>query len=242
MTDGFTGGVVPWPAGHRAALCVVTLLDMPAPTGSPSAEIGTDYGPTGLNRLLNLFADADVTATVGVSASAVDIAPTLVRQAASSGFELASLTGDETELERTETALTRIAGSSPVGTVLGLPSRPFAGTVPTRSWAVTGSGGDLPQPHGNGWLIPTSPYWVDRAWLDPARPLPPSSLLEAWSLSLSAVRSTGGLMTVVLHAEISGRPGIAGQILRFLDEVIESGDVWIGNAGQVANWWTQQTT
>ena len=31
------------------------------------------------------------------------------------------------------------------------------------------------------------------------------------------------------------------QVIRFLDEAIESGDVWIASAAQVAAWWRQST-
>ena len=242
MTDMFVSPAASWPAGHRAGLCVLTLLDDPTPTTESSESIGVDYGPTGLNRLLNLLADADLTTTVGFSPAALDVAPTLARQAAESGFDVVGRHDGNSDAEALTAVLTRIRGGAPNGQILGLPAKPFSGNAPGSAWAVTGNGGDLPQPIGEGWLIPTSPYWVDSAWLDPSRPLPPSSLLEAWSLSLAAVRSNGGLMTIVLHSHISGRPGFASQILRFLDEVIESGDVWIGNASQVAAWWAQQTT
>jgi hypothetical protein len=49
-------------------------------------------------------------------------------------------------------------------------------------------------------------------------------------------------MTVVLHPHIAGRPGFAGQVIRFLDEAIESGDVWIASAAQLATWWKQSTS
>ncbi len=242
MTDTFETPQATWPAGHRAGLCVVTLLDDPTSTSEATRGTGLDYGPTGLNRLLNLFADADLTATVGFASAALDFVPTVVRQAAESGFDVAGWYQGEDGADSISGAVTRIRGSVPEGQILGLPGQPYSGTIGESAWTVTGTGGDLPQPIGQGWLIPTSPYWMDSAWLDPRHPLPPSSLLEAWSLSLAAVRSNGGLMTIVLHSHISGRPGFASQILRFLDEVIESGDVWIGNASQVAAWWTQQAS
>ncbi len=114
------------------------------------------------------------------------------------------------------------------------------------NWSITGVGGDLPiKTVGEGQttlstVIPVSPYWIDLPWLDPERPLPPSSLLEAWSLALAAVRTEGGLMTIVIHPHVSGRPGLAGIVTRFIDEAIESGDVWIATAAQVAEWWQRQ--
>jgi len=86
-------------------------------------------------------------------------------------------------------------------------------------------------------LIPLSPYLIDAAWLSPARPLPPSSLLKAWSLSLAAHRTDSSLMTVVLHPHIAGRPGFAGTFTRFLDEAIAAGDVWIARLDHIARAW-----
>jgi hypothetical protein len=230
-----------WPAGHRAALCPVILFDAPT-TGSPNhPTIGIDYAPSGFDRLLTVFADLDVSATVGVTPAAERFSPTLVAKAVGMNLEVAgwSHEGDGSantpNFKETSTA-------DPVGYIVGLPHHPATAlSTESGSWIIDGSGGDRPSARGETCLIPTSPYWVDSAWLDAGRPLPPSSLLETWSLSLAEVRTHGALMTVILHAELSGRLGISSQILRFLDEVIESGDVWIANARQIADWWRQES-
>jgi hypothetical protein len=230
-----------WPAHQRAALCVVTLIDGPSAEPSSRLQIGLGYGPIGFDRLLSIYADLDITSTVGVSAAAVHHAPTVIRTAVDAGLEVVPWAIGPGDFTRARHSLDLVTDEPSRGQVLGLPAHPWVGAATGASWTITGGGGDVPEAAAEGWLIPTSPFWVDQTWLDPERPLPPSSLLEAWSLGLAAVRTEGCLMTVVLNAHISGRPGISNQIVRFLDEAIESGDVWIATAGQIATWWTEQT-
>jgi len=242
------GPRVAWPANHRAALVVLVHVDAPALNGAnPDPPTGLDYAATGLQRLLALLTDLDVPATTAWSPSALASLPQLARRAQDAGHELAvsRATGDASRMD--ESLLSRISDIAPVGAVQSLPDsgkpvEEHAEGHGELSWVINGAGGDLPiLTAGRGRpdlaVIPVSPYWVDTAWLAPDRPLPPSSFLEAWSLGLAAVRSEGGLMVVVLHPHVSGRPGFSSQIERFLDEAIGSGDVWIATAARVAEWW-----
>jgi peptidoglycan/xylan/chitin deacetylase (PgdA/CDA1 family) len=244
-----------WPANHRAALVVIIHVDAPNPDAPvPASSIGLDYAVTGLQRLLKLLADLDLPATTAWTNRALASYPQIARTAVDQGHELALSrvatspgTNDESMLGRiTDIPLQGVvdALTFPSGQA-ALAGGTTAAALQSLSWKVTGVGGDMPistlDGAGGGTIvIPVSPYWIDTAWLSPDRPLPPSSFLEAWSLGLGAVRAEGGLMTIVLHPHISGRPGLAGQIERFLDEAIDSGDVWIANASQVAEWWRQQ--
>ena len=230
-----------WPAGHRAALCPVILFDAPSNESSGRRSIGSDYAPSGFDRLLSMFADLDLAATVGVTSEAERFAPTLVAKAAGLNLEVVSWTFEHAASPAESQGPGDLLRHGSTGQVAGLPHSP-AIALPTvnGAWVIDGSGGDRPTAFGETCLVPSSPYWVDSVWFDPSRPLPPSSLLEAWSLSLAEVRTQGALMTVLLHAEVSGRLGISSQIMRFLDEVIESGDVWIASAGQIAAWWRQE--
>lgn len=241
MTDHIDEPAISWPAGHRAALCPVILFDAPTHAIPEHPKEGMDYAPSGFDRLLTVFADLDVAATVGVTPAAERFAPTLVAKAVGMNLDVVGWTTEQaaSASEAPDLGDSLLHGSS--GYVAGLPHHP-ASALPSESrpWIIDGSGGDRPTVRADTCLIPTSPYWVDSVWLDPSRPLPPSSLLEAWSLSLADVRTHGALMTVLLHAELSGRLGISSQILRFLDEVIESGDVWIASATQISDWWRHE--
>lgn len=246
---------VAWPADHRAALVVIVHVDAPDLEHQATDQApDLDYTATGLQRLLRVLADVDVKATTAWSATALASCPQLARLAQDAGHELALSHAWGGATDQQEALLSRISDIPAFGLVEALPlpvpkpeavAKRTGGRPPGLSWVVTGAGGDIPVLTAEGGehgivYIPVSPYWIDTAWLAPDRPLPPSSFLEAWSLSLAAVRSDGGLMVIVLHPHISGRLGISSQVERFLDETIESGDVWIANAAQVAEWTRQQ--
>lgn len=244
-------GTGAWPANHRAALIVMIHIDAPSlDAAEETAQPGLDYAATGLQRLLRLLADLDLSSTTAWTASALATYPQLARIAQDGGHEVAASQVAGGAVPQHEALLSKISDIPPVGMIESLPSASSSpgqwasrggGQLSAMSWIVTGAGGDVPVLLAEGGqqtaVIPVSPYWIDTSWLAPDRPLPPSSLLEAWTLSLAAVRSESGLMVVVLHPHISGRPGFSSQIERFLDEAIESGDVWIANAAQVAEWW-----
>ncbi len=238
-----------WPGGHRAALGVVVHvagLGLDAGASTQPELVGVDYTATGLQRMLDMLRDLDMSATVAFTADAMNGSPQLIRRTVDLGHEVAisaaSGNGSSDELLST---MERLTGSPVAGVIEQLPGFPAdtgaaqAHNDSENAWRMTGAGGDLPvtisEPAAT--LIPYSPYMVDTVWLSPSRPLPPSSLLEAWSLALAAHRADGTLMTVVLHPHIAGRPGFADTITRFLDEAIGAGDVWIARLDHIARAW-----
>jgi len=243
-----------WPANHRAALIVFIHVDAPdLDRPNEPQPVGLDYTATGLQRLLGNLADLDVAATLAWSPRALSTFPQLARGAQDHGHELALSKAVARPNSRDLSVFSRISGIPLRGVIESLPLSSLSTAVSTDThdvigqhlaWTVNGAGGDVPistMRDGDQatMIIPVSPYWIDTGWFAPECPLPPSSLLEAWSLALGEVRSEGGLMTVVLHPHVSGRPGFAGQVQRFLDEAIERGDIWIATAAQIADWWSQ---
>jgi len=240
---------VDWPAGHRAALSIlvhVPGVGMSDEETSQTDLVGQDYSVTGLHRILEKFADLDVPATIAFGGDAAQGAPQLIRRAMDLGHEIAvtacSATGSTEDLLD---AIGRLSDEKVNGLVEQLPGfqaseqdEPF-GNDSGAAWRITGAGGDLPAlaRDPDATLIPVSPYLMDTTWLSPTRPLPPSSLLEAWSLSLGEHRAEGTFMPVVVHPHIMGRPGFVGTLTRFLDEVIASGDVWVARLDHVATMW-----
>lgn len=238
-----------WPAGHRAALSVVVHVPgvgLDADVARYPGLVGVDYTATGLQRLLETLADVDVSATVAFTGEAASGSPQLLRRSVDLGHEVAasacSATASIPELLET---ISGIASSPVNGLIEQLPGLPSGdqddsfGNDSGNAWRITGAGGDLPSSTGlpNTTLIPVSPYLIDMAWLSPSRPLPPSSILEAWSLALSAHRADSTFMPVVLHPHIVGRPGLSSTITRFLDEVVATGDVWIARLDHIARAW-----
>ncbi|HYI26145.1 MAG TPA: hypothetical protein VD767_12110, partial [Thermomicrobiales bacterium] len=242
----------PWPGSQRAALAILIFVDAQANgTNHGAEEPGIDYAASGLQRLLGILADLDLPATTAWTPAAISLFPQLARNAIDAGHEFALAGPQTSQSDLGAATLSNLADAQVVGRVDYLSTAGWPEDDGPNdagfTWRVTGVGGDAPIPTVIDELapsvtIPVSPYWIDRTWLDPERPLPPSSLLEAWSLSLGEVRTEGGLMTIVLHPHIIGRPGFSGQLVRFLDEVIGTGDTWVATAAQIADWWLRDTT
>lgn len=238
-----------WPGGHRTALSV--LVHVPgfgfSEDGTSQDDLaGLDYTQDGLRHMLRLFADLDIQATIAFTAEAVIDAPEMVTEARAAGHEIAAsccsaigTNGDLLPNLRDHT------GERVGGLVSKLPGFPVHeledawGNDSGKAWQMDGRSGDLPllQRDPDAALIPLSPYMIDTAWLSPARPLPPSSLLETWMLALEQHRELGAYMAVVIHPHIMGRPGFLSTLERFLDTVIAHGDVWIARIDHIAATW-----
>lgn len=211
-----------WPAGHRAALAVLIDLEPPEqpwPAPSPIASAA------GAARLLEMLADLDIVPTV-VADPAVQ-----TRAALPEGIDIDVAARPGTADDAFDAVADRL-GAQPNGVVN------FSGAAiepgGEARWAVDGTGSPWPLADGDGIVIPYSPWWHDVRWLNPLTPVPPSALLETWSVALASVRAHGELMTVVLSAPYAGQPGFAETMQRFFDETIGAGDVWIANATAVA--------
>lgn len=247
MTEGTAN--TRWPAGHRAALSIIVHvpgLGLDAEATPSAGLVGVDYSVTGLQRLLDTLADLDVAATIAFTPEAANGAPQLLRRTVELGHEVAaSACAANASTSDLIDTIKSVTGAPVEGLIEQLPGLPSAdqddvfGSDSGNAWRITGTSGDLPilvrDPSAT--IIPTSPYSIDMTWLSPSGPLPPSSMLEAWSLSLAAHRTEGTFMPIVLHPHIAGRPGFTGTISRFLDEVIATGDVWIARLDHVARAW-----
>ncbi len=243
-------GASVWPAGHRAALCPVLRLIGPLVVDRSDGRLfGTaPYGATGLISVLRLLEDLDLRATIAPDEDAAQAyAPTL-RRCHLGGHELAVAVtnGDASSAERAMESLRHITGTAPRGIVVGAETDADSTALRWPEWQLATAGTDMPTLLDRGSetsplvTLPGSPYWVDATWLHPDRPLPPSSLLEAWTLAIDAVRTAGGLMTIVVHPHLIARPGLQGTLGRFLDEAIGSGDVWIAPGSDIAGWWIER--
>lgn len=238
-----------WPAGHRSALSLVVHVPgtglSDESTSNPDL-VGLDYTVTGCHHLLTMLADVDVKATFAFTAEAVQTAPQLVRLAAEQGHEIAasacSPAGSTEDAIESLYDLTNARINGLIEQLPGFQASDYTdawGNDSGRAWHISGMSGDYPvlAPDSDAVRMPVSPYLIDSVWLSPARPLPQSSLLEAWSLALAAHRTDGSFMPVVVHPHIMGRPGFLGTLTRFLDESIASGDVWITRLDHIAATW-----
>lgn len=238
-----------WPGGHRSALSLVVHVPgfgFSEDGTSQEDLLGLEYTPTGLRKLFESLEDLDVQATFAFTAESLVDAPQVVRHAHERDHEIAAsfcsasgatddlITAIEEEIEG------RVNGI--VARIPGFPSSEMDhawGNDSGKAWLIDGRSGDLPvlQRDPDAALIPISPYLMDTAWLSPVRPLPPSSLLETWMLALNAHREEGSFMPIIIHPHIMGRPGFLGTLVRFLDDVIAHGDVWIARIDHIAATW-----
>lgn len=238
-----------WPGGHRAALSLI--VHVPgfgfSEDGSSQEDLlGLDYAATGLRKIVEALGDLDVSATFAFTNESVVDNPDLVKQVHERDHEVAasfcSASGATDDLV---SGIEEAIGERVNGVLARIPGFPTSeldhdwGSDSGKSWIVDGRSGDLPilQRDPDAAVIPTSPYLIDTSWLSPVRPLPPSSLLEAWMLALDAHREDGTFMPLIVHPHIMGRPGLLGTLVRFLDDVIAYGDVWIARADHIAATW-----
>lgn len=259
MIDSSSPRTASWPAEHRAALSIIVHVRAQLPgVVTVGLDLGIDYTANGLNRLLARFEDLDVSVTTAWSSAALSTYPQLARNAQARGHELALSTVDSgAGIDDPIDLAGRISDLPIVGLLAALPQSVTTQGLPrgdesgaaAPQWKIDGSGGDVPRLRSNTAaavadgivILPVSPYWIDHHWWQPDNPSPPSLLLESWSAGLASVRTFGGLMTIVLHPHLSGRPGHAETIVRFVDEAIASADVWLARADQIAAWWAGLT-
>lgn len=238
-----------WPGGHRCAVSLIVHVPgfgFSEDGTSQEDLLGLDYTATGVNKLLAALADLDVAASFAFTAESLVDSPSMLAKVRAYGHEIAasfcSASGETDDLIAAigEEIDERINGI--VARIPGFPSSELDhdwGNDSGKAWVIDGRSGDLPvlQRDPDAALIPTSSYLLDSAWLSPARPLPPSSLLETWMLALDAHLVEGTFMPIIIHPHIMGRPGFLGTLVRFLDDVIAHGDVWIAPVDHIAATW-----
>lgn len=266
--NGHLSALTPrWPGGHRAALCLTFDVDGPygecnyQPASNTYAISQTEYEPFGIDRILGILSDLDVSATFCWVGQEATNRPEMVRATSAAGHEIAlhtwdhryyqTLSRDEqrADMERTAAALTDITGSQPVG-------HKTAGWRYTREthelcqemgllWAMDIPRGDAPFLMALGSSrpplvqIPPAAHWDDyNFFVD--KMLTPQAAYEFWRDDLDVIRAEGSLMALTLHPFVSGRPGSSRTLVRLLDYVIDLGDVWIARADQIAQWWLEQ--
>ena len=120
------------------------------------------------------------------------------------------------------------------------------------TWSSSWPGDDLPffVPAGADRAIvevPVSHVMDDRiafAW-NFAPPIPlghariPSyeEVLHSWLYELEGCRREGLCLVLQLHPEVTGTPGRADLVRRFLDAALGHGDAWVTTGAAVASWW-----
>jgi allantoinase len=228
-----------------------------------SVESFFDYGArVGIWRLLRVLGGLDVRASIFACVVALQRNPAVTRALVEHGHEICyhgyfwednfglSAEAEHHRLQLGRTALETLTGQAPVGcfikngltdntreliTGLGYlyDSNSYAEDAPY--YVRVGSKGHLVIPYAadtNDIRFWTQPGFVDGH--DYAR-----YLKATFDQLRSESAETGKLMTVALHARISGRPARAAAVASFLEYALSTGDAWIAGRDEIAHWWLE---
>ncbi|KEZ75657.1 allantoinase PuuE [Salinisphaera hydrothermalis] len=283
---GATPPQAQWPGGARIAVQFVinyeegsenNILHGDAASESFLSEmVGTDaregvrhmsmewlyeYGSrAGFWRLLRLFKERDLTATVFAVGMAIERNPEAARAMVDAGFEIAShgwrwidyqYVDEDTERDhivRAVEAIERATGQRPVGWYTGR-------CGPNTRRLVAEHGGflydadsyadDLPyweSVAGEPQLI--VPYTLDTNDMRFVAPQGFNSgdqffayLRDAFDVLYAEGATQPKMLSVGLHCRVAGRPGRAAAVARFLDYVKQHEDAWVCRREDIARHW-----
>jgi peptidoglycan/xylan/chitin deacetylase (PgdA/CDA1 family) len=234
----------------------------PQPEGQRvlEAESQYEYGSrVGIWRLIRLLQERNLAATVWAVGRAVELNPVPVQAMAKAGFEIAchhyrwfsyqDMPEDQERehLRKAVAAIESAVGTRPVGFY-------HWGGPNTRRLLVE-EGGFL---YDSEALNDELPYWTVINW-KPHLVIPymldnndfryshlcgfatGEDFFEYNKATFDQLYEEGehtpGLMTLALHARLSGRPGRARALAKFLDYVLAHKDVWICTRRQIAEHW-----
>jgi peptidoglycan/xylan/chitin deacetylase (PgdA/CDA1 family) len=251
-----TGARERWPAGYRAALCLCVDVSEPAGDDELAPLVPESwYERAGADRLLRVLADTGVSATFTWSRPG-PISFDLIEHVQDDGHEVAARARDDrvpaadwaADLTATRRALAARTGSEITGCrAVGQAARAeFRHVVRELGfhWLIDQPYSDLPIALRSETETPPLVHLPTSRWFDDRRLFLNQSLsarqaFEVWRDDLDTLRDEGGLLCLILHPSVGGRPGPSRAVALLLDVAIEAGDLWIATAGAVAAWWSE---
>ena len=287
---GATPPQAAWPGGARLAVQFVINYEEGAENnilhGDDASEsflsemVGTDARPgvrhmsmewlyeygsrAGVWRLLRLFSERRMTATVFAVGMAVERHPEAVRAMADAGFEIAchgwrwidyqhvDAATERAHIDKAVAAIENATGQTPVGWYTGrcgpntrrlvaehggflYDADSYADDLPY--WETLGSA-ENPMDQ----LI--VPYTLDTNDMRFVAPQGFNSgtqfydyLRDAFDVLYAEGATTPKMLSIGLHCRIAGRPGRAAALARFLDYVQAHDDVWVCRRDEIARHW-----
>ncbi|MDN3567428.1 allantoinase PuuE [Paeniroseomonas aquatica] len=226
-----------------------------------TVETQYDYGArAGVWRILRLFAERGLPLTIYAVGRALELNPTAARAFAEAGHEVASHGWrwidyrtvpehvERAEIARCVETIARTTGAPPVGWYTGRVSLRTRRLVAEHGGFLYDSdsyGDDLPyyvQAAGKPLLV--VPYTLDNN--DMKFAVPPGftandgftqHLTDAFDFLRREGRTAPKMMSVGLHCRLSGRPGRAAALERFLDHVARHRDTWVCRRADIARHW-----
>ncbi|MGN6128082.1 MAG: polysaccharide deacetylase family protein [Humibacter sp.] len=263
-----TPGALPWPSGAPAAFAMTVDVDGATPhlwesrTGRPRlAELEQRlYGPRrGIWRLLDVFAEADVTGSFYIPGVYAEQNPYIVRAIAERGHEIglhgwmheppAELSRDafRDTTQRALDTLRELTGDSPV---TGYRSPGWDMTYDAfdvlRELGITYDssmmGDDRPYRVGAvseipvSWVLDDAPFYRYVGGESPGHPpLRSKDVVQRWADEVDAAARYGTLAVLTVHDWLSGRPAPAAALSDLLAHVRDR-RLWIATCAELAGW------
>lgn len=228
-----------------------------------SAESMVDYGSrAGFWRLLRLFNERKMPLTAFACGRALELNPDAGAALAQSGHEVAGhgyrwidyrelpASVEREHILKTIQIIKKTTGKRPVGWYTGRASLHSHRLIAEEGGFLYSSDAyddDLPHwvPMGDRRLL-IIPYALDtndmKFCVSPGLTSGQAFcdyLSDAMDLLLEEGKHCPKMMSVGLHARISGRPGRAAALTRFLDRVTARNDIWICRREEIARHWLQ---
>ena len=226
-----------------------------------TVETQYDYGArAGVWRILRLFAERGLPLTVYAVGRALELNPTVGQAFAAAGHEVAAHgwrwidyrsvpeEDERADIARCVAVIERTTGSRPVGWYTGRvvaahpPTGRRARRFPVRQRQLRRRPAALRRVAGRPLLV--IPYTLDNNDMKFAVP-PGFTANDGFTRHLTDacdfLRREGArqpkMMSVGLHCRLSGRPGRAAALERFLDHVVRQPDVWVCRRAEIARHW-----
>ena len=234
----------------------------PRTARSLSVMTHQSYGPTvGVRRLLDVLERTGTRSTFFIPGYTADLHPGVVRDIGAAGHEVAhhgydhvrpaGLSKNEQveQLDRGIDALERLTGERPLG---------YRAPMWDLSWEMPMLLAERGFAYDSSLMDDDSPYvlttdsvpiveipihwalddWEQYCFLPGVSELgliqTPAHAIELWSAELEGMRRFGGCWVLTNHPFLSGRPGRAAALERFITAVHEMPDVWVGSLGEIA--------
>lgn len=221
----------------------------------------------GVPKILEYLRSVEIKATFFIPGWVVDVHPAMCEAIARDGHEIghhgyshkrpdpADFAVDKEEIDKTFDSFKRVLGLVPVGyrapsgenydELLGYLrdkgiaySSSFRDDIrPYRHKLRDGSAGPVELPVNmsfDDWLYGLSQRFSPRPMF------PKEHVLSIWNDELDQTREWGGLVSMVMHPQVSGRPMRLGIMRDFLARAKDFGDVWIATGREIAEHFVAQ--
>ena len=215
----------------------------------------------GVPKILDYLRSVEIKATFFIPGWVVDVHPRMCEAIVRDGHEVghhgyshkrpdpADLAEDKEEIDKTFYSMQRVLGVTPIGyrapsgenydALLGylrdrgiVYSSSFRDDIrPYRHRLRDGSEGPVELPVNmsfDDWLYGLSQRFSPRPMF------PKEHVLSIWNDELDQTREWGGLVSMVMHPQVTGRPMRLGILRHFLSRARGYGDVWIATGREIA--------